>query len=144
MVAIYVDVVACEHSCKANVQATLTDSERHLLGTQEHLGVLVLLIESDRRDFGRAECALNEELRIACVVDHVDVLVAQLADDAVNACTLHTNARSNGVDAVVVALDGDFGTFTRDSCNGADKNQSVVDFGRDTVILGLLFLLATL
>ncbi len=42
--------------------------------------------------------------------------------------TLDTHACADGVDAIVEALDGDFGAFARDAGHGADADQAVVDF----------------
>jgi len=46
---------------------------------------LLLLVDGDRRDLGRIERALDHQLGVGRVVHHVDVLVAQLLDDAVDA-----------------------------------------------------------
>ena len=43
---------------------------------------MLLFVDADGGDFGRAECALNIECGVGGVVYDVDILVAQLADDA--------------------------------------------------------------
>ena len=43
--------------------------------------------------------------------------------------TLDTYASAYGVDAVVVAFNGNLGAFARDAGNGADVDEAVVDFG---------------
>ena len=47
-VTVNVDAVTREDASQLDVQATLTDSQRHFLGTQEHLGMLVLIVQTDR------------------------------------------------------------------------------------------------
>ena len=128
-VAVYVDGVAGDHGGEAYVEAFLADCQRHLLGMEEHLGLLLLLVDADGADLGGRERTLDEERRIGRIVEHVDVLVAELANDAVDSASLYADACSYGVDAVVVALYGDFRALTGDACHGLDRDESIVDFG---------------
>ena len=43
--------------------------------------------------------------------------------------SLHTDAGSYGVDAIVVAFYGNLGTFAGNACNLLDGDQAVVDLG---------------
>ena len=77
----------------------------------------------------RTECALDKEGGVRGVVDHVDVLVVKFAHDTVDAATLHADTRSNGVDAVVVALSGNLCTLARDAGNAAQTDKAVGNLG---------------
>ena len=101
-VAVNIDFVAGEHRSEFDVQSAFTDSLSHLFLAEEHLGVFRLLVETDRGDFGRAEGALDEESGVGSVGNHIDVLVAELAHDTMDAATLHADASANRVDTVVV------------------------------------------
>ena len=46
-VAIDVDDITGEHRRKLDVKTVLADGQRDLLGTQEHLGLALLLVKSD-------------------------------------------------------------------------------------------------
>ena len=87
----------------------------------------------DAGDLGRVEGALDQQLGIGRPLEHVDVLIAQLADDADDAGPLDTDAGADRIDAVVVGFDGHLGTFTRDADDFLDGDQSVIDF-RDLLL----------
>ena len=87
-----------------------------------------MLVEVDRRDLGRVQRPLDEQLRVGRIVHHVDVLVAQLLDDRVDARSLHADAGAYRVDAVVVGFYGDFGAFAGDADDLLDRDQAVVNF----------------
>ena len=125
----YVDGVLSQHRGQLDVQTALTDSQAHLLGLQIDLCLVLLGVQRDAGHLGGRQGTLDEELRVVGEVDDVDVLVAELTDDAMNAATLHTNAGSYRIDAVVVALDGNLGTLTRHTGNAANSDQTVLDFG---------------
>ena len=63
---------------------------------------------------------LYEERGVGGVVDYVDVLVAELAHDAVDTAALDAHACAHGIDALVVALYGNLGALTGDARHGAD------------------------
>ena len=46
-----------------------------------------------------------------------------------DAGTLDTDACAHGVDAVIIALDGNLGTLTRDAGNGADHDETIMNLG---------------
>ena len=127
-VAIHIDGVAGENRSQFNIEATLTNSERHLVGAQEHLSVFAGFIQADRGNLSGAQCALDKELRVTCIVDYIDIFVAQFSHDTVNACALHTHASAHRVDTVVVAFHGNFGAFARYACHGANHDKAIVDF----------------
>ena len=88
---------------------------------------MVLLIQVDARNLSWAKCALDKQLGVSRVVDHVDILVAQLANDTVHTATLNTYAGSYWIDTVVVALNSHLGTVARDTGHTLDGNQSVLN-----------------
>ena len=89
----------------------------------------VVAAQHDVGDLGRAEGAGDEQHRVGGPVDDVDVFVTQLADDAVDTRTLHAHAGADGVDAVVIRLDGDLGALTRLADDLLDGDEAVIDLG---------------
>ncbi len=120
-IAVYVDFVAGKHGGQLDVVAVLADSQRHLFGTQEHFGLLCFLVKTDSGDTCGRQSALYEEGGIGSIVDYIDVLVAELAHDTVDSGTFDTHAGANGVDTVVVALNGNLGALSRYAGHGADS-----------------------
>ena len=81
----------------------------------------------DAGDPGRVEGAGDHQLGVRGPLDDVDVLVAQLADDAHDAGTLHADAGADRVDAVVIGLHGHLGALARDADDLLHGDQAVVD-----------------
>ena len=77
-----VDGVVRKHTGQLDVESVLTDGQRNLFRAQEDFRLMLLFVDADGGDFGRAECALNIECGVGGVVYDVDILVAQLTDDA--------------------------------------------------------------
>ena len=127
--AVDVDVVTGEHLGKADVQTPLADGQRHLVGLEVDGGGLLLLVEDDGRNLGGVQRTLNHQLRVGREVDDVDVLVAQLLDDGIDARTLHADACTDGVDAVVVGFDRDLGPLAGDADDFLDGDQTVGNLG---------------
>ena len=128
-VTVNVDGVAGELRGELDVQSATANGKRHLVGAKEHLGMLGLLVDADGGDLGRAQGALDEQDGIAGVVDHVDVLVAQLSNDAMDSRALDAHACAHRVDAVVVALNGNLGALAWLAGHGANHNQAIVYLG---------------
>ena len=72
---------------------------------------------------------MDHQRRVCRVVHHVDVLVAQLLDDRVDARTLHADAGAHRVDALVVGLHGDLGALAGDADDLLDGDQTVENLG---------------
>ena len=81
----------------------------------------------DRGDLCGAQRALDIEGCIRRIVDHVDILVAQLTHDAMNTRALHTHTSAHRVDAVIIRLHGHLRPLTRDACDALDRDQAIVD-----------------
>ena len=62
-------------------------------------------------------------------MDDVDVLVVEFAHDVVDAAALDADAGAYGVDAVIVALDGNLCLLARDAGHALQADKSVGDFG---------------
>ena len=90
---------------------------------------MLFLVERDARNLSGVEGTLNEERGIGSVVDDVDIFIVQLAHDAVDAAALHAHAGTYGVNAVVVALNGNFSALARNACDAAEADEAVGDFG---------------
>ena len=67
-----------------------------------HIGHGVVATQDDVRDLGRAKGTGDKQHGVGGPVDDVDILVAQLTDDAMDTRSLHADTSANGVDAVVV------------------------------------------
>ena len=98
----HVNGVLSQHTGQLDIQTAFTDSQRHLFRFQEDFRLVLFLVQTDRRDFGRAEGALYKQLDIRRIVDNIDILVAKLADNTMNTATLHTDAGAYRVDTVIV------------------------------------------
>ncbi len=128
-----VDIVASELDGELDVATALTDGHGNLLGVEVDLSLAAIVIDNDAVDLGWAESSLYVELDIIGVVDDVDVLVLQLTDNGVDARTLHADASSYGVDAVVIRLDSHLGALAWHADNLADGDEAVEDL-RDLIL----------
>ena len=86
-------------------------------------------MQHDWRNLSRAQGTLNKQLNVRSIVNHVNILVTQLAHDSMNTWTLHTNTSTYRIDTVIVRLNCNFCTFARNTRNFFNGNQSVVNFG---------------
>ena len=93
------------------------------------LSDLGLLVEIDRGDLRRIQRPLDQQLAVGRPIHDVDILVAQLLDNRVDARTFHAHAGADRIDPVVVRLDGHLGPFAGYADDLLDRNQAVVDFG---------------
>ena len=63
------------------------------------------------------------------ILDDVDLLAAQLADDGLDAHALHADAGADRVDVLVAGHDGDLGALAGLAGDGANGDGAVVDLG---------------
>ena len=127
--AVDIDVVTHQLAGQLDVAATLADSQRHLVWLHEHFHLFVLLIHLDGRNLGGSQRTLNHNVQTRGVVQHIDILITQFADDAMDTGALDTHARTHRVDTVVVRLDGDLGTLAGDTDDVANGDETVVNLG---------------
>ena len=123
--AINVDLITCEQAGKLDVGAILADGERYLFGTHEYFGGLVLFVDMDLGDGCRGEGALDKQAGVGGVGDDVKVLATQFTYDAVDTSTLDTDASAYWIDAIVVGLDSNLGTFAWETNNLDDADGAV-------------------
>src|SRR5208282_2551258 len=82
----------------------------------------------DAADFCRLQGFLGERNRILVILDDVDLLSAQFADDRLHTHALHAHAGADGVDVFVFRHHRDLGAFAGFARDGADDDGAVVDF----------------
>ena len=124
-----VDLVAGQSAGEFDVRSAFANGERDLIAVQvdaraAFLGVEVHVVHPRGR-----QCALDEQVLVIGEVDDVDVLVVEFAHDAVNPRSLHPDAGTDRVDAVVVAFHSDLGAFARQAHDALNADESVLDFG---------------
>src|SRR5690606_3809883 len=126
-VAVDVELVAGELGGEADVLAAAADGHRDLVGRDGDAGAgrRELVVQFDGDGLGRRQRALDELDGVRRPRDHVDVLVAELADDGVDAAPLHADAGADGVDAVVVAHDGHLRAVARLADDLLDLDDAV-------------------
>ena len=117
---IHVNGILGKHGSQLNIEATATDGKAYLFGLQIYISLLVFLIDIDVRHLGGTQCTLNEELCVGRPVDDVNILIVQLAHNAVHTAATNADARANGVNSVVITLDGYLGTVARHARNLLD------------------------
>ena len=72
---------------------------------------------------------MDEEFYVVGPGDYVDIFVAEFVDDAVYSASAYSDACAYGIDSIVEAFDGYFGSFAWDACYAADCYEAVVYFG---------------
>ena len=83
----------------------------------------------DLGDGCRGEGALNKQAGVGGVGDDVKVLATQFTYDAVDTSTLDTDASAYWIDAIVVGLDSNLGTFAWETNNLDDTDGAVGNLG---------------
>ena len=110
----YFDLATYEHACKLNVATAFTDTFLNLIRVHEYLDLVgFLYTHVDRRNLRRVKRSLNEELSIVCPLEYVNVFVSQLAHDSDDSRSLHTDAGSDRVNALVIRLYSDLRPLSR-------------------------------
>ena len=94
-----------------------------------YIGHGVVAAEDNVGNLGRAQGAGDKQGRVGSPVDDIDVFITQLADDAMDTCSFHTDTSANGVDAVVIGLHSHLGTLARLADNLLDGDEAVVNLG---------------
>ena len=118
-----------QHGSEFDVQTAFTDGEADFFGSQIDFSFLFFFVEIDAGDLCRIECSLDEEADVAGEGNDVNVFVVEFSHDVVDSASLDSDACSDGVNSFVVAFHCDFGSFSRDACNGSHFDESLGDFG---------------
>ena len=100
-----VDLRADQLGRKTDVQSALADGERELVVVDDDVEVrpVRLLVAGDRdaRDLRRREGVLGIDDDVVVPGDDVDLLAAELADDRLDARSLHADARADRIDVAL-------------------------------------------
>src|SRR6476660_8649444 len=83
---------------------------------------------SDAADFGWLESLFREHDRIFVILDDVDLLATEFANDGLHTHALHPDAGADRVDVFVFRHDGDLGALTGFARDGANLYGAIVDF----------------
>ena len=125
-----VDLPLEELGGETDVLALLADGEGELGVIDDDFELLVGEVgDGDASDLGGLKGFLGEGGDLFGVLDDVDLLAAELADDGLDAHALHADAGADGVDVLVAGHDGDLGALTSFAGDGADADCTVVDLG---------------
>src|SRR6185295_1117197 len=127
--ALDVDAAADQLGGQAHVLAALADGQRELLVFHDDVEVrhLGLLRYRYAGDLGRRQRALREGHQVVAVLDDVDLLAAQLADDRLHARALHADAGADRIDVALAAVDRHLGALAGSAHGVLDHHRAVVD-----------------
>jgi hypothetical protein len=84
---------------------------------------------SQAQELGRREGVGHEGLDVGAPLDDVDLFAGEFADDVLDALSAQADAGADGVDLVVVGMDGDFGAEAGFAGDALDFDGAVGDFG---------------
>ena len=126
--ALDIDLPTQQLGRQAHILALLANGEGKLRIVHDHFHVLFRRIDdADAADLGRAERMGGENHRIVGVLDDVDLLPAQFADDRLHAHALHTHAGAHAIHIAIAALYGDLGAFAGLARAALDGHGAVVN-----------------
>ena len=86
---------------------------------------MLLLLYGDGVDPRGTQCPLNKKRGVIGEVNHIDIFVAQLPYDTMNAETLHAHTGTYRVDTVVISFHGHFGAFAGNAGYPFNGDESV-------------------
>ena len=129
--AVHVNLELRQRRSKPNVDAPTPDGLADLVGADDDFrtGGAQLLVEYDLHRMGRRQGALDQLVDVGRPLEYVDVLIPQFAHNGVDARAFHTDARTNGVDPLVVADDRYFGPVSWLADDALDLDDTFVDLG---------------
>ena len=79
-------------------------------------------------DLGGRQCRLGKGYQVVAMLDDVDLLAPQLADDRLHPRALHADAGADRVDVPLAAEDRDLGALSGGANCRLDHHCAVVDF----------------
>src|SRR5262249_48874393 len=128
--ALNIDAPTHELGGQAHVLTLLADGERELCVVHHNFQMFFERVDhGDAADLGRAESIRRHLDRIFRVLDDVDLLAPQLADDGLHPHALHADTGAHAVHVAVPRLDGDLGSLAGLARARLDGHGAVVNLG---------------
>ena len=124
-----VDIPPGQAGAEANVLTALADRQRKLIFDDDDRGATEFEAQGDFGDLGGLERVGDENLRRVIPPDDVDLLSAQLIDDALDAAASNPHAGADGVYLGVQAVDGNLGAIPGLPGQGLDLDDVLGHFG---------------
>ena len=126
--ALDVDLPAQQLGRQPHVLALFADGQRQLAVVHDHFQMFFRGINHRHTaHFGRLQRLLRKSHRVFVVLDDVDLLAAQLADDALHPHALHAHACAHRIHVFVFGHHRDLGALAGLARNGADDHRAVVN-----------------
>src|SRR5271165_252857 len=114
---------------EAHVLPLLADGQRELAVVDYNFEMLLSAVDHGHAaDLGGLQSLLSKRDRILVILNDVDLLAAQLADDRLHAHALHADAGADGVDVLVLRHDGDLRALPSFARDGANHDRAVINF----------------
>src|SRR5688572_4415581 len=91
--------------------------------------MFIVLVKLHAGDLGRCQCSLNQQLRIVCPVDDINILILQFTNDTMDPASFHTHTSTNRIDTIVEGLYGHFSSLARITNDLFNYNKTIEYFG---------------
>src|SRR6266436_1738810 len=128
--ALDVDLPAQQLGRQPDVLPLLANGQRQLGVVHHHFEVLLGLVDHGHAaDFGRLQSLLRKRHGILVILDDVDLLAAQFADDGLHAHAFHADASAHSIHVLVLRHHGNLGALAGFPRDGPNHHRPVVDFG---------------
>ena len=125
-----VDAPVAEAIGEADIEPLLADRDGKLAVGDDGQGEVLGLVEDvDVLDLGRREGVADEPLGVDLVLEDVDLLALELADDRLDAYPFEADAGAHGIDILAVGIDRDLRPVTGFAHDLEDVDGLVVDLG---------------
>src|SRR5229473_1546925 len=127
--ALNVDLPAQQLRCQPDVLSLLTDGKGKLAVIHHNFEMLVARIHyGHTAHFGWLQRLFREGHRIFVILNDVNLLAAQLADNGLHPHTLHADASAHRVHVFVLGHDRDLGALSGFARNRPDHHGSIINF----------------
>src|SRR6185312_5003021 len=124
-----VDAPADQAGGEPGVLALAPDGDGQVVGRDLEDDAVILVVDDDLARHGGLEGLDHHLARVREVLDDVDLLAAELADDGLHASAAGADAGAHRVDLLVAAGDRDLGAVARLPGEGLDLDGAVGDLG---------------
>src|SRR5215813_11612475 len=124
-----VDLPAQELGREPNILPLLANGQRELAVVHHNFEMFLPRIKNgDAAHLGRLQCFFCKGDRIFVILDDVNLLAAQLADDGLHTHPFHSDTSAHGVHIFVFRSNRNFGALTGFARDGFDLDRAVVNF----------------